>query len=163
MPRLSIQIAMVGDDNHTRIRQSWSPLSYEDFNNPALLNCADGTPANETERNLLERIRTAIDRSLLRFSRGERRRFEIQAARPPSIEIDDFSENYEIDEPRDIPQVTINSLRETIAHLRNADSMQLLTEAERMAIIGEVIPKEDEPLLKPKPRRLSRYERKPVI
>ena len=161
MPRLSIRISMTDDSNRTLISQAWAPLSYEDFNNPDLLDHSDGSLVNQTERDLLERIRTAIDRSLLRFSRGERRRFETRAVRPDSIDID-FSENYDIDEPRDIPLGVLSSIQETASSPRR-NPMHILTEVERMAIIKGVIPKEDEPLLKPEPKRLNRYQRKPVI
>jgi hypothetical protein len=162
MPRLSIRIAMTDDENRTLVSHAWAPLSYEDFNNPALLDHSDGSLVNQTERDLLERIRTAIDRSLLRFSRGERRRFETRAARPDLTDIS-FSENYDIDEPRDVPLGIISAIQASRANIADPQYMHILTEAERMAVIGKVIPKEDEPLLKPEPKRLNRYQRKPVI
>lgn len=153
MPRLRIIISMIDDDNRTLINHDWSPLGYEDFNNTAL-DARDPF----TERNLLERIRTAIDRTLLRFARGERRRNTPREVATPVI---DFSENYEIDEPRDVPMSVLDTIRDALS-----TPVQPLTQDERMALIGQVIPKEDERLLRPEPKpikRPSRYERKPVI
>jgi hypothetical protein len=150
MPRLVISVSMVDDQNRPMVNQRWSPLSYEDFNNPALFdNSPDGL--NETERNLLERIRTAIDRSLLRFARGERRRFEPRVVRE-EVQFDEFLGRIEIDqvdEPSDSPRMVLMS--------------PPLSPGERAELIRSVIPKEDEPLRRPEPKRLSRYERKPVI
>ena len=156
MPRLAISLIVVDDNNRPIHNQSWSPLGYEDFNNPDLFEQdPDGAIVNDFERNLLERLRVAIDRSLMRFAHGERRRnTPARHARTQSIENAeiDFQGPFE-DDVRAAPEFI-------------GLATEQLSENLRAELLRQVIPKEDEPLLRPESKpveRKSRYERKPVI
>jgi hypothetical protein len=173
MPRLAIRLEVVDDENHTIHVQHWSPLGYEDFNNPVLLQAdPDGAAVSRFELNLLERLRVAIDRSLMRFAHGERRRNA-----PPATSIQtthvDFAGPYDDIEAIPNPnlfagltpqqQEQFNQLRvDPVALARIRESV----EVDRLALIQEQGLKEDEPLRKPEPTpvaRKNRYERNPVI
>lgn len=165
MPRLLVTITVVDDENRSIHDQHWSPLGYEDFNNPALLEeDPDGRMVNDFELNLLERLRVAIDRSLLRFAHGERRRnTPARHVRAQSIE------NAEIDfhGPFDEAVGPNLNLFEGLTPEQQEQLGQLHADQSlRAELLRQVIPKEDEPLLRPEPKpveRKSRYERKPVI
>jgi len=176
MPRLAISIDVVDDQNHTIHTQHWSPLSYEDFNNPALLHeDPDGSAVNSFELHLLERLRVAIDRSVLRFAHGERRRIAPPIPRP-QYDVNDFAGPYDYEEAT--PAVRLNP--DFLAGLTPQQQIQLgqvRIDQDAVARLREQIPdplslilgqgpKEDEPLRKPEPKpvvRKSRYERPPVI
>lgn len=84
MPRIAITITLLADDGISILRESWSPLGYEDLGDPNLV-IAPATPNgprfSTSEQNLMVRLRTSIDRTLLTFSRRERRRWgQVQAA-----------------------------------------------------------------------------------
>jgi hypothetical protein len=152
MPRISITISLVDDENRQFARESWSLLSYEDLGNPNLA-IVEGTLINGAERNLLERLRTSIDRSLLTFARRERRRFRSSADQPNPDNPDIFEDNPAFYQTE--PELLGNSVRE-------------LTESQRMALIANQQIVENQMTMGPKKsvrpiRRVSRYKRDPVI
>jgi hypothetical protein len=176
MPRLYVRLDLVDDQNNSIFGQGWSPLGYEDFNNPDLFVAGDsrGLLVSDSERDLLERLRTSIDRTLLRFARGERRRHEVR--RNP-IQVDEVVADFTGEDP-----VVVNSgsdhdlLRpRTIAELlaltpeERHQAIQT-SSAEDLLRVGmfigpnkdqfglQVTQKEENPVV-----RVSRYERKPVI
>ena len=179
MPRLAISLEVVDDENHTIHTQRWSPLGYADFNNPALLQeDPNGAAVNAFELHLLERLRVAIDRSLMRFAHGERRRNTPPTPPRPQYDVNDFAGPYDYEEaiaPHDrtpTPDL-LNGLTQQqqiqLSRMRiDPDALVLLREQvpDSFSLIREQCPKEDEPLRKPEPKpvaRKSRYQRDPVI
>lgn len=146
MPRVAITLTIVGDEGETILREGWSPLSYEDLGNPNL------NDLGHVRRNLLDRLRTSIDRTLLSFARRERRIWDTRTnnyattiGRVDGI-IDDYTSEY-----TELPNPIIE-----------------LTEAQRLALVAEqpVVEVQREAPKKKRGRpikRVSRYKRDPVI
>lgn len=170
MPRISITVSLVDDENRPLTSENWSPLGYEDLGNPNLA-VVEGTLVNGAERNLLERLRTSIDRTLLSFARRERRRWApINAeSRPRVVEavIDDYTGDYL--QPVEDPEFEhIGDISRSSRTVPNP--LIELTESQRMAIIADQPMVEDQRVSEPKKtkrvrpiRRVSRYKRDPVI
>jgi len=151
MPRLHITLTVMDDDNRPLHRENCTSIGYEDFNNPALTQEDEsGLLVNETELNLLERVRTAIDRTMLRFARGERRRHEPRRI-AAEVDMNDFVGPYDDVMPAEVAEAP--NPNHSPEHIN-----ELLT---RMSIVDGLV---DGPSRQPKPvKRPSRYERKPVI
>lgn len=155
MPRIGVTLTIVDDENRPLARESWSPLAYEDLGNPNLA-VVESTLVNAAERELLERLHTSIDRSLLVFSRRERRRFRPQAAQPEPDNPDIFEDDMVF---------PIEYMGEFLPDLRDLE----LTEPQRMAIIRDQLMVEDQRVPEPQKisacpiKRVSRYKRDPVI
>jgi hypothetical protein len=170
MPRVTITVSLVDDENHLLSLENWSPLSYEDLGNPNLA-VIEGTLVNGAERNLLERLRTSIDRTLLSFARRERRRFRAQEA-PLNPDIQPIFEDNDAIFQQEYMGEFLQPEPETLGVIsqRLASSVRELTESQRMAIIADQPMVEDQRVPEPKKtkrvrpiRRVSRYKRDPVI
>lgn len=163
-------VSLVNDENHLLIRQSWSPLGYEDLGNPHLASSVG--LVGRAERTLLERLRTSIDQILLSFARRERRRLSPVSvgARPDIVDaqiadrspslfnewtgVDSLPEEALENPP---PPVDLSSLLPPI-ELTRFQGVQPIAEQPR------VEDKKRPRKRKPRPvKRVSRYKRDPVI
>ena len=143
-----ITVSLVDDLDRSLTRESWSPLGYEDLGNPNLfVEHPQGLLNNDAERNLLDRLRTSIDRSLMTFARRERRRFRDQEAAPtpdiqPVFDANDeiyrreYLGNFSEPEPIDDPEFEhIGDIARDVNRLRRPRPTSSLTDEQRAALI----------------------------
>lgn len=165
MPRVAITITLIDDENLPLAQEAWSPLGYADFGDPDLpASHPQGYLINNSERILLDRLRTSIDRSLLTFARRERRRFRAREAAPnPNVQ-PTFEENYETFQGEFLQPET-----ETLGVIfeRFGNSVRELTETQIHELFATqpAVEEKKEPK-KTRTRqvkRVSRYKRDPVI
>lgn len=174
MPRITITVSLVDDDGGTISREGWSPLGYEDLGNQDLNSVRpSGSFSNSAERNLLERLRTSIDRSLLTFARQERRRWRPRSQGDNPTEVIDQHNNPDdhIFQTQYMGRFLPDPIPESLADLALRLIPVEVTEAQRMALITEqpmveaqMFHQEPRKSKRPRPiKRLSRYKREPVI
>jgi hypothetical protein len=168
MPRIALTVTLVDDENRPLAGESWSPLGYGDLGNPYLA-AVEATLVNGAERNLLERLRTSIDRSLLIFARRERRRWNSVPVNRVEDTTDAIFDDIGSIEQGQIPQ-DLTFERECMGQFMQPDPTPFeLTESQRRELIAAQPMVEDQRgritiQKKPRPvRRLSRYKREPII
>lgn len=153
MPRVTITISLMSDESYPMTSRSWSPLGYEDLGNPNL-GVIENTRINEAERDLLERLRTSIDRTLLSFARRERRRWA-----HPNVE----------SRPNMVEAVIYDPVGELSPIIEQTPAQSMSAILEMGGFLDQPVV-EDQRVPEPKKtkrarpiKRVSRYKRDPVI